>query len=74
MKFHLVENWQNAWKWFSVQCMAAALIIQPAWDAIPQNMKDSLPAGSLKYITYTLLAAGIIGRMKRQTPVSLDKS
>lgn len=68
MKMKLVDNWRNSWKWFSMQCMAAAGTIQATWMAIPDDMKAAVPAQWVSYATLAILALGGIGRLVSQTP------
>lgn len=62
----LIEDWKQAWKWVSVNCMAAALAVQGAWLFIPDDMRSSLPPDLVKKITIALLIVGIIGRLFKQ--------
>lgn len=66
MKF--VENVKNAWKWLSVQMMILAGSIQTAWEAAPADLKSSFTPTQIYYVTISLLAIGIIGRLIKQTP------
>jgi hypothetical protein len=62
----LVENWKEAWTWFSVQAISLAFI----WEALPQETKDSLfvliPDVAEPHVTAILLVAGLFGRMVDQ--------
>lgn len=64
----LVDDAGKAWRWFSMQAMAWALAIQGAWAAMPEDMKTSIPAGLVHWITMALLVLGIVGRLVKQTP------
>ena len=66
MKF--VDDVKTAWRWFSVQAMAAALAVQGAWVSLPEDMKASIPASYVQWLTLALLALGIGGRLVQQTP------
>lgn len=68
MKVKLVDNWRNSWKWFSMQCMAAAGTIQATWAAIPDDMKAAVPAQWVSYATLGILVLGFFGRLVSQTP------
>lgn len=63
----LVDDWKNAWKWISMQCMTLALAIQGSWMFIPEDMKSSIPPEIVRGATIGLLAVGIAGRLKQQT-------
>ena len=62
----LVENAKNAWRWFSVQAMAVAAVVQGAWIALPEDMKTSVPDNYVRAITLALLVLGIAGRLVKQ--------
>jgi hypothetical protein len=64
MKF--VEDIKDAWKWFSVQLMAAAFI----WETLPEDIKGQIlvviPDPVEPYITSSLVLAAIVGRVIKQ--------
>lgn len=62
----LVDDWKRAWRWFCMHAMAAALAIQGAWLAIPQDMQQFLHPEVTHAITAILLALGIVGRLVKQ--------
>lgn len=66
MKFKLVDEWRSAWKWISVNSMAAALAVQVTWANIPDDMKRTIPADYVFYLTAALLGLGIVGRLTKQ--------
>lgn len=68
MKVKLVDNWRNSWKWFSMQCMAAAGTIQTTWALLSDDMKASVPPHWVSYLTIIVLALGVFGRLVSQTP------
>lgn len=59
----LVDNWKHAWKWASVNCMAAAASVQGAWIYIPDDMRDKAPHHLVGIVTMVLLFLGIAGRL-----------
>jgi hypothetical protein len=63
----LIEEWRSALKMFSMQAMGAAFAVQGAWAALSDDLKSSIPHGMVTGLTLTLLAAGIGGRLVRQT-------
>lgn len=73
----LVDNWKEAWRWMSVNCMVIAASIQGAWVYIPEDMRDSIPPWIVSAITIGLLILGIIGRLlkprKRKNAISAQK-
>lgn len=62
----LVDDWKQAWKWLSVNCMAVAGSIQCAWIAVPDDMRASIPPTLVHWLTLVLLLAGIGGRLIKQ--------
>lgn len=65
-RFGLVENWKSAWKWISMNCMAAALAVLGAWGALPESMQATISPEMLKWIAMGLLVAGMVGRLVKQ--------
>lgn len=62
----LVDDWKNAWRWFSMNCMVIATAIQGAWVYIPDDMRAVVPAHLVGIITILLLILGIVGRLIKQ--------
>lgn len=65
MKF--IEEAKHAWRLFSMQAMGAALAIQGAWEAAPDDLKASIPHQWVSYATVALLVLGMLGRLVKQT-------
>jgi hypothetical protein len=62
----LVEDARKAWKWISVQAMAAAAAIQGGWAMVPDDMKANFPKHLVEGATVALLVFGIVGRLVKQ--------
>lgn len=62
----LVDNARNAWRWFSVQAMALAVVIEGAWMGIPPDLKSRIPETWADAVVMGLLVLGIVGRMVKQ--------
>jgi len=62
----LVDEWKNAWRWFSLQAMALTAAIQAAWATIPDDLKQHFPARLVTVVSVGLLLLGIGGRLMRQ--------
>ena len=62
----LVDDFKDAWKWFSVQAMVLAGAIQGAWIYIPDSLRSSIPAGVVQGVTIALLVFGVVGRLVDQ--------
>jgi hypothetical protein len=62
----LVEEWRDAWRWFSVQAMAAAAVVQAVWVGLPDDLKAHLPSWLVTALSLGLLAVGLYGRLLHQ--------
>lgn len=65
-KIHLVDDWKNAWKWISMNCMVIAAALQGAWIYIPEDLRDNVPPDVINLLTVSLLAMGVLGRLVKQ--------
>lgn len=63
----LVENWKDAYRWFSVQSMVAAGAILGAWVALPDDLKASLPEWADNAVAMSVLGLGVVGRLVSQS-------
>lgn len=68
----LIDNARNAWRMFSVQAMGWAIVVQAVWSELPADLRGSLDASTVRYITIGLLVAGVLGRLVKQDKVSGD--
>ena len=62
----LVEDWHRAWRWFSVQSMAASAVLLGAWEGLPDELRQRLPHGLPHALAIVLLVLGIFGRLVKQ--------
>ena len=62
----LVHNARAAWRWFSVQAMAAAAAIQGAWAMLTPEQVAMVPDWTANAVTGAILVLGIIGRLVDQ--------
>lgn len=62
----LVDDWKQAWKWISVNCMVVAAALQGAWVYLPDDLHESVPKGLVGLLTISILALGITGRLMKQ--------
>ncbi|WP_128003470.1 DUF7940 domain-containing protein [Piscinibacter defluvii] len=65
----LIPQWRRAWRMFSVQAMAAAGVLQVAWETHPEAIKAVVPASWVPWITVSVLLFGIAGRLVKQRGV-----
>ncbi len=62
----LIDEWHQAWRWFSVQIIAVAGAFQAAVLLFPAEMRAYLPEPVMHGIALTLLAAAVLGRLVDQ--------
>lgn len=65
-KFELVENWRQAWRWISVNCMVVAIAVQGTWASLEADQRASIPGWAVTALTIALLGLGVIGRLVKQ--------
>ena len=65
-RMKLVTNWKSAWKWFSVQFVAAAGAVQLSVLAFPDTVRAWLPDWLTHVLAMALLAAAVLGRLVDQ--------
>ncbi|HBW9979169.1 hypothetical protein [Klebsiella pneumoniae] len=68
----LIENWQSAWKMWSVRILAALAIVATSWVAVPDNVKALIPDQYLCYVVGFVSVCAAIARIIKQ--FSLDDS
>ena len=66
MKIRLVEDWRQAWRWFSVQAIAIVTAFLAVWAVFPEDLKAVLPAGWTKAVAIAVLLIGLLGRLVQQ--------
>lgn len=59
----LIPDWKDAWRWFSVQALAAIVALPIVWGMLPSDVKAFLPEGWEPWVLVGLAAGGIIGRV-----------
>lgn len=62
-RLHLVKDWKQAHRWFSVQAMALSTAVLATWAVLPEDLKAGIPAGWVTAIACGLLIVGILGRL-----------
>ena len=67
MSLKLVDDAKNAWSWVSMWCMTIAGAVQGAWMFLPDEMKASVPANIVQWVTGGLLVLGVAGRLVKQS-------
>lgn len=59
----LVENWRQAWRWLSVQFLAAIAILPLVWPSLPPQVTAWVPESWRPWIIVLLAIGGIAGRL-----------
>ncbi len=66
----LIDEWRQAWRWFSMQAMVAVAAIQGGWAAIPDDLRQHFPRILVTTLSVGLLLLGIGGRLVNQKPAA----
>lgn len=70
----LIDDWRQAYRFVSMQCMALAVALQGAWEVMPPPLKDRLPDGWVTGISIALLVLGMVGRLVKQGGSDADEN
>ncbi len=62
----LVDDWKDGWKWISTNCMVIAATVQGVWASLADDMRASIPQGTVAYLTIAILVLGVAGRLIKQ--------
>lgn len=62
----LVDDWRDAWRWWSVRITTVLAALGPAYLSLPQEVKDDLPVEWLPYISPLLLLSIVAARVVDQ--------
>lgn len=65
----LIPNWRRAWRMFSVQAQALAVAVLGGWQALPDDLRATIPPWAVVTLASVLLLAGIVGRLIDQPKV-----
>lgn len=58
-----VSDWRRAWRWFSVQVLAAIAALPFVWAYIPPEVQAWVPEAWRPWILAAMALAGIAGRL-----------
>jgi hypothetical protein len=67
-KLKLHSDWRQAWKWYSVQAMAALAGLPLAYMALPADWQAAIPDSWKAAAVGVVLLAGVVGRVIDQKP------
>jgi hypothetical protein len=62
-----IPNAGKAWRMWSVQIMAIIAVVQGIWTQLPEDIRASLPASFIQWLTAGLTVAGIAARVVQQS-------
>jgi hypothetical protein len=65
---HLVQNWKQAYRWWSVRGLAALAALPLVWQTLPPDLKAFLPDGWEPWVLAALALGTLAGRLVQQTP------
>lgn len=66
MTMKLVDDIQDAWRWFSMWALTVVVAFPAIWAEIPEDAKVLVPAEWQPWIPSLLAIAGMIGRVVDQ--------
>lgn len=70
----LIENWQSAWKMWSVRILAVLAIVATSWAAVPDSVKALIPDQYLGYVVGFVSVCAAIARIIKQFSLDADCS
>lgn len=84
IKVKLINNWKDAWRFWSVRLSAlgAAILtmvdlapgaIASVWTQLPRTITDSLPDDMIKWIGIGLIVASPLARVIRQSSLDTNR-
>lgn len=59
----LIHDWRSAWRWFSVQALAAIALLPVVWPTLPPQVHAWVPEEWRPWIIVGLAVGGIVGRL-----------
>ncbi|MCZ0885569.1 hypothetical protein [Raoultella ornithinolytica] len=62
----LIENWQSAWKMWSVRILAVLAIVATSWAAVPDSVKTLIPDQYMGYVVGLVSVCAAIARIIKQ--------
>jgi hypothetical protein len=68
-----VENWKQAWKWFSMQVYAIIFALPLVWMSLPEDVKHMVPDSWGRWIFVGLAVLGAFGRIVDQQSKKLPQ-
>ncbi len=69
----LIDNWQQSWRWLSMQAAAAVATLNTIWIGVPADIRQPWMGHAVEVATVLLSAAAMFGRLINQTPTEPSK-
>lgn len=77
LRAQLIEDWRSFWRFWSVRLGALGLSLQTimlalpdaareTWNTLPADLKAVLPVHFVSWVSWGLIAAGLIARVVKQ--------
>jgi hypothetical protein len=66
-RLHLIPDWKQAWRWFSVQASFLNMAFLATWALLPPRFQNAIPEEWVFGIAIGLLVLGVAGRVVDQT-------
>jgi hypothetical protein len=66
----LIPEWRKSWRMVSMQAMVIAQAGLGAWVAMPDDLREHVPASGVIAFAISMLGIGMIGRLVKQDKVS----
>jgi hypothetical protein len=61
---HLIPDWRDAWRFFSVWVAGAMAVLSSAWDYLPE-IREYIPDGWVKWAALAVILARILRQKER---------
>lgn len=62
----LVKDARRAWRWFSVQALAALAVLPVVWMQLPPDVQSMVPEAWRPWVMVALAIGGVAGRLIKQ--------
>jgi protein-S-isoprenylcysteine O-methyltransferase Ste14 len=59
----LVDNWKQAWRWFSIQALALVALLPVVWPQLPPQVTAWVPEAWRPWVVVIIAIGGIAGRL-----------
>jgi anti-sigma-K factor RskA len=70
----LIENWRDAWRFYSVQALAVIAALPIVWASLPPEWQAEVPGEWIKVMVVVVAVSGILGRVLQQPNVEPPKT